>query len=379
VLAPRLRCPGCGEAELIEHPCPATGGSGTLECASCGLHHLVIDGVVVLTGPVPAPPEGEPVLEWADRDPAARGVVHAALGRFAWMLGGLAGCLEVTHREELEDAFDVPGAAWILLSRYSWPRNFRMPELMPGEGAVLDIGTGYGCSAVRFARDGREVVGTDENLFFLLLFSRYARSRDVPATAFVCIDAARLPFPFADGAFGGVLAASFFNHFSCLRPRGELRAFLDEVARVTRPGGTFMADMVPSRMHPFPEEINLGEVITEPGGRRLAERVVALTPTRWLPGTLTVPAVWALYRAYSRARGRSSFGLAAFREQIAKALPEVAVGGLPFTPRGWRRLLRGFSSVEFLDHEGAVAHGRSTGATRPLDPRAPYFVLRASR
>lgn len=367
-LSDRLRCPVCGGGDRSEHECPHTAGSGTIECVGCGCHHLVIDGVAVLTGTVPEPPAGEPVLEWAERDAQARGVVHAALGRFAEMLGGLPGCLALVRRDELDQAFDVPGAPWITLERYEWERNDWIARELGGDGAVLDIGCGYGCSSVPFSLAGRAVVGIDENLLFLLLFSRYARERGVSGVGYGCVDVARLPLPFADRSFDGVLAASFFNHYACLKRRSELRGFLDEAARVTEPEGGFMADMVPNRLHPFPSEVNVGEVIGDARLQRLARAVIWKLPLRWLPGWLTVTGLWAVYRAYCAVRRQSAFGLPAFRHEVSKAVPEAAVSGLPLTVRGWPALARGFSRVEAKD-----ALGRGTG------PRVRYFVLSCRR
>ena len=203
---PRLR-----RRRLSERECPHTAGSGTVECAACGCHHLVVDGIAVLTRTVPAPPDGEPVLEWAERDPQGRAVVHAALGRFAGELGGLRGCMAQAGRETIEEAFTVPRATWINLYRFDWSEERWIADQLTGEGAVLDIGCGYGSTAVPSARTGREVVGMDENLMFLLLFRRYAREHDLHGVGLACVDAARLPLPFAGGAFGDVLAGELLQ------------------------------------------------------------------------------------------------------------------------------------------------------------------------
>jgi len=227
---------------------------------------------------------------------------------------------------------------------------------------------GYGASTVPFARAGREAVGVDENLMFMLLFSRYAREHDLEGVGLVCADAARLPLPFADAAFGDALTASFFNHYACLRSREELRAFLDEAARVVEPGGGFTADSVPNRLHPFPSEVNVGEVIGEERLQGLAAAVIRKLPLRWLPGGLTVTGLWAVYRAYCALRRRPAFGLAAFRREVSKAVPEAAVSGLPLTAGGWAELAHGFSRVEAKD-----ILNRGTG------PRVKYFVLSCRR
>ena len=96
--------------------------------------------------------------------------------------------------------------------------------------------------------------------------------------------------------------------------------------------------------------------------------MIKLLPLRWLPGRVTVTGLWVLYRAYCLARGQRAFGLAAFRHEVSKAVPEAAVNGLPLTPRGWPALARGFSHVEVKD-----ILGRGTG------PRVKYFILSCRR
>ena len=262
----------------------------------------------------------------------------------------------------------MPEAAWIKLERYDWRSETWMVKELGGDGAVLDIGCGYGCSSAPFARAGREVVGIDENLLFLLLFGRYAREHGLAGVGYACVDAARLPLPFAERSFGGVLAASFFNHYACQRGRGDLREFLAEAARVTEPGGGFVADMVPNRLHPFPTEVNL-EVIAEVRLRRVAKRWIRRVPLRWLPGRLTVAALWASYRAYC--------GSAAGRHRAGR-LPPPGFEGAAGSGRGraaahrarMARPRAGFSSVKVIDNS---PWARGTG------PRVPYFVLSCRR
>ena len=295
-------------------------------------------------------------------------MVCAALGRFGAELGGLRGCREQAGRETIEEAFKVPGALWIRLDRFDWGERTWIARTLRGEGAVLDIGCGYGASSIVHARAGRTVVGADENLMFLLLFARYARENDLPGVGLACVDAARPPLPFADGAFADVMAASFFNHYACLRSRDELREFFDDGARLVERGGGFALDSVPNRLHPFPSEVNVSEVIGQERIQRLATAVIRKLPLRWLPGWLTVTGLWAVYRAYFALRRRSAFGLAAFRHEVSKAVPEAAVSGLPLTAGGWPELARGFSRVEVED-----ILDRGTG------PRVKYFVLSCRR
>jgi demethylmenaquinone methyltransferase/2-methoxy-6-polyprenyl-1,4-benzoquinol methylase len=93
----------------------------------------------------------------------------------------------------------------------------------PGD-RVLDLAAGTGTSAVPFAAAGARTVAADFSLGMLRVGRRHRR--DLPLAA---ADATRLPF--ADGAFD-VVTISFG-----LRNVVDHRAALEEMLRVTRPGG----------------------------------------------------------------------------------------------------------------------------------------------
>ena len=112
-------------------------------------------------------------------------------------------------------------------------RRFRREvaaRIVDGAGTrILDVATGTGEQARAFARAGAEVVAVDLCPAML----RVARSKGaLPNLTFELADATRLPF--ADGAFD-VSSVSFALHE--MPPSVRERA-VNELARVTRPGGT---------------------------------------------------------------------------------------------------------------------------------------------
>jgi len=313
-------------------------------------------------------------------DPETRTLVSRSLGRFEAGLGGVEAALSHARRGSLEDAFRVPGAPWISLSRFGWPKYDRLRELVPVGGVVLDLGCGFGPSLAPFLSPakGGAGIGLDENLLFLLLFKRFAAERELREPVLVCRDAGRAPLPLADAAADVVIGASFFNHFACLRPRRKLRHFFAEAARVTAPGGTLILDMVPNRHRPFPTEVNVGEVIHGPALRRRAERLLRRLPTRWLPGPITAAALWVSYRLYMALARRRALGLTAFKRELGKAVPEAALSGLPYRLRQYARLAAGFSAVELLDDRRLLERRERVPVTG-FSPRIGYLVLRARR
>ena len=100
-------------------------------------------------------------------------------------------------------------------------------ESLGGAGAVLDIGAGEGQVARHLASIGCEVVGIDP----ITAQVRLARHRaGGPTYAQALADA----LPFQSARFDAAVACLVFEHID------ELDAALSEVARVLRPGGTFL-------------------------------------------------------------------------------------------------------------------------------------------
>lgn len=132
---------------------------------------------------------------------------------------------------EIAEMFDGVAARYDLTNTVlsfgqdrSWRRATRAAlGPRPGE-RVLDLGAGTGVSTAELARSGAHAVGVDLSLG-MLRAGRRAR----PDTVLLAGDALALPFP--DGAFDAV-TISF-----ALRNIVDVAAALDEMARVTRPGG----------------------------------------------------------------------------------------------------------------------------------------------
>ena len=379
-LAARLICPGCNGGKWDQRAYADESASGTLACASCGRRWLVIEGVPLMTTPVPPGRSERTLSEHLVRDPVARQVAGAALGRFAAELRGVEGAISQIRQEPLERAFMVKGAPWITLRRFESEKYAHLGDLVPSGEVLLDLGCGYGASAAPFLAGGkaRSVIGLDENLLLLLLFKRYTAARRLGEAAFICHHLGRRPLPLCDGAVDTVVGGSFFNHFACLKGSQELRQFFSELARVLSPSGTLLLDMVPNRQYPFPREVILEPVIAQPRLRDWAKRAIRGVPTAWLPPSLTVGALWLTYRAYMASRGRPALGFASFKRELGKAVPEAALGGLPIRPRRYSRLAADFSRIEVFDDAALLRRGE----LRPVGPVAVtsrYFLLRATR
>jgi SAM-dependent methyltransferase len=102
---------------------------------------------------------------------------------------------------------------------------------------VIDLGCGSGAFTALLRARGYDVVGLDiaEELV------EVGRSR-FPNIEFVQGDIEDIPFP--EGAFDGILLSGVLHHFD------SLSRCIEEVRRVLRPGGRFMA-FDPNRLNPF--------------------------------------------------------------------------------------------------------------------------------
>ncbi|WP_329127236.1 class I SAM-dependent methyltransferase [Streptomyces caniferus] len=104
-----------------------------------------------------------------------------------------------------------------------------VPRLLDAAGVVagarvLDVGTGTGSAAAAACARGARVVAVDAEPDMARLATRI-----VPEA---CVHVAALPqLPYADGRFDAVVGNFVLNHV------GRPRVALDELCRVTRPGG----------------------------------------------------------------------------------------------------------------------------------------------
>jgi methionine biosynthesis protein MetW len=106
--------------------------------------------------------------------------------------------------------------------------------IQPGD-QVLQVDCGPGVLAARLVELGAQVVGTDLSAEAV----RRAQGRGVSATQ---VNLDRQPLPFADASFDAVVSDSQIEH------RVDYARYLDECARVLRPGGRLVL-CVPNVAH----------------------------------------------------------------------------------------------------------------------------------
>ncbi|HYH35831.1 MAG TPA: class I SAM-dependent methyltransferase [Nocardioides sp.] len=114
--------------------------------------------------------------------------------------------------------------------------DFDRLGLLPGD-RVLDLGCGGGRHAFEMYRRGADVIAFDQDADELAkvrdLFVAMAEAGEVPPGAEADVkEGDALALPFADGEFDRVVAAEILEHVPA-----DIAA-LEELVRVTRPGGT---------------------------------------------------------------------------------------------------------------------------------------------
>lgn len=112
----------------------------------------------------------------------------------------------ITYRERLMDRYAL---------LYDW---------LPATGPVLDVGCGNGIYTAWLAKKAGLAVGIDHHLGNLAW-----GKREFPGVQFVASNGETLPF--ADAAFNAVMCTEVLEHTR------DDRATLQEIGRVTRPGG----------------------------------------------------------------------------------------------------------------------------------------------
>jgi len=119
------------------------------------------------------------------------------------------------------------------LSRYPIP--VFPADIVPG-ARVLDVGCNWGRWSLAAAQLGGDVTGIDPSLGAVAAMKRVATQLNLRVSGVVG-DARRLPFP--DNSFDVVYSYSVIQHFS----KDDARDAFAEMARVLRPGGTFLVQM----------------------------------------------------------------------------------------------------------------------------------------
>jgi SAM-dependent methyltransferase len=115
--------------------------------------------------------------------------------------------------------------------------RFVLTQACPLPRRVLEIGTGKGRFLVGLARRVDRIVTVDPDAGEQTVARAYAAHANVGhRIRFLTADGARLPF--ADGSFAAVASFNALHHFR------DLDRVLDEILRVTAPGGTIvLADL----------------------------------------------------------------------------------------------------------------------------------------
>jgi ubiquinone/menaquinone biosynthesis C-methylase UbiE len=111
---------------------------------------------------------------------------------------------------------------------HSLDRLLALAQPQP-EWRVLDVATGAGHTAIRFAPHVRQVIATDITMRMLELTAGMAREKELDAVETVAADAEKLSF--ASESFDLITCRLAAHHFPALAD------FMTESARLLRPGG----------------------------------------------------------------------------------------------------------------------------------------------
>lgn len=114
---------------------------------------------------------------------------------------------------------------------------------LPEGARILDLGCGIGRHALAFARAGHHVTALDASEAAVAATSAAAFAEGLTVDT---VHAAMTTLPFEDACFDHVLAWNVVYHGD----ETVVRRTLAEIARVTRPGGSFMATMLSARRLP---------------------------------------------------------------------------------------------------------------------------------
>lgn len=180
--------------------------------------------------------------------------------------------LRSQHKEAVQRQFGETAEGYVESLRHrTGPDLVRLVELTEANAtdAALDIATGGGHTALAVAPHVKHVVASDLTPRMLEAAEKFIRSKGVENVEFVEADAEDLPFD--DASFDIVTCRVAPHHF------GDPQSFVNEVARVLRPGGRFvLMDSL------GPDDPELDDFINEMEARRDATHVRSYTLAKWL-------------------------------------------------------------------------------------------------
>ena len=114
---------------------------------------------------------------------------------------------------------------------------------LPAGAFILDLGAGVGRHALALARKGFAVAALDAAPEGIVEITRIAAAEDLTVDARTGLMTA---LPFADAVFDHVLSWNVIYHGD----EDVLRATIAEIARVLKPGGTFLGTLLSARRVP---------------------------------------------------------------------------------------------------------------------------------
>lgn len=123
------------------------------------------------------------------------------------------------------------------------PEAMDFAASLPAGASVLDLGAGVGRHALALARQGFAVAALDAAPEGIAEIDRIAASEGLEVDARVGV---MTELPFGDGAFDHVLSWNVIYHGD----EAVLRTTIAEIARVLKPGGTFLGTMLSARRLP---------------------------------------------------------------------------------------------------------------------------------
>ncbi|KOG22577.1 MULTISPECIES: class I SAM-dependent methyltransferase [Streptomyces] len=132
-----------------------------------------------------------------------------------------------------------------------------------GARDVLELGAGHGRDALHFAAQGFTVQATDFSPVGLQQLQAAARARGLDQRVSTAVHDVREPLPLPDASVDAVFA----HMLLCMAlSTKEIQALVDDVARVLRPGGTFVYTVRHTGDAHYGAGIAHGDDIWEHGG-----------------------------------------------------------------------------------------------------------------